>query len=1096
MIRHSHNPTVRHAQGSTLILVIVSLVLMTMLGVTYVHTSQLQRQVTAIQTRSSSKIESNINAVIQQIQRVLRDDLLDGNDQFFNTTAPADTTDPYDPNVGGGDEPFDYPYTSPMPTTSAQRWKAIKFDGTQVDAAGGYNDDTWLASTIPTFSGSTATWPHITNLNGLFLHNGTDGDLTTGNASPDEDAVTNSGGTTADTDVLESSAYLVDTDGDGIKDSRWTWAPISKSGNVVYVMAVRIIDNSSLINANAATAMTSNGDNGWGAFSTRGYFPNGLDLTRLLKRTTDVSSSWTTELPNLMTNIRGVSVTMPTPLDLDSFSKPVWAGGTLLYGDLTNQLALDNEQELRFRGGLSNGPKDVEVDAETQMPNLLRAAAPSELNFQDISYAGLNVGTNKFEKMMAYYQGVDPTETPKTNAAVETREFPTIRHMLTTISGSAVFAPNHDNIHSGAHTLKFDLVNEDTATPVTRVTNIANRLKNVFLITDQSTTTNAYLGLDTSNATDLDTINQMATEFALAIQDYSDSDSIPTGQTIDTVTYYGLEAMPFIREVYFQAGYDDKDNKSSYAPPIPGQDGLADTWEFHFGSQAVAVEIGNPFDQLIKAADLNSKIKIVIIQNNTVESEYVLTGASDLASRDDLASTDILVVYSNPTSPVEEYEGTQRNNLVNDLSLTGTTLNAGDGTLTFITDEDITVELQVNVSPGPDGIPGNADDWVAYDRLTVAFLQLSDKVPHYTSLTTAPFLQSHGQIAAVRDGQNIHYLSNTNKTLNERLPSTSGYSTAFTLESDNKDVTGNVALDDYQIPIANRSFYSTAELGWIHLFGFTDEPAGDFPQRFDVMSANRRFLDFSNSTVVPSSTGIPHAAMVMDQFTTLSPRNDSLDNDNDDQDNNAATGYDNIEEQFVPGTININTVPLHLATLAAPLPEGINDVQELMTAMIAYRDLPTVDSTDTPLYDDRTVRPSITNWRSEPGIASIGELMFINPTVANDQPSDIQMYSYDSVDQKNDPHDLYPLPEDVPTDALRQSAIDGPEESMARFQFLSQVFTTRSDIFTAYVLIQGFNSDNFTDGAVESARFFAIFDRSRITGPDDAVRVLGVYKIN
>ncbi len=61
------------------------------------------------------------------------------------------------------------------------------------------------------------------------------------------------------TDLANQTTYpnrgsrFADADGDGIADSRWTWAPLPSDAGLAYVMAVRIIDNSAMVDLNAWT---------------------------------------------------------------------------------------------------------------------------------------------------------------------------------------------------------------------------------------------------------------------------------------------------------------------------------------------------------------------------------------------------------------------------------------------------------------------------------------------------------------------------------------------------------------------------------------------------------------------------------------------------------------------------------------------------------------------------------------------------------------------------------------------------------------------------------------------------------------------------
>ena len=1142
-----HRRTGRHhASGTALIFVVVSLVLMTMIGTAYVNMTRVDHQATSLQLRNNSgNIDANIDTAISQIQGVLRDDLLDAAGNFFNPT-------PFDPSdnttiVGGGDETYDYPWTNTNSDWIVTLSSGVVADGTggRPDPAKGDElDDTWLASTIPDFSLGNPFWPHITNLNGIFLRLPTPGgsELLPEETIVDFDNTVTAPYLNTDTNItinpIPFSAFNamtsvatsnwqpwgVDADGDGIADSRWTWAPIRRIGDVTYVMAVRIIDNSSLININAATSLTNDGNIGWGANSTRGYYPTDQDLSRLLQRTRvfqqqnndPPNTLWTNELSNVM-NGRGLSTTFPTPLNLSASlgREDGWLTGTAMYGFANDRFTLESELALRFRGGLVHNSNNPFI--ETSIPTLVRTDTtdpPTESTFQDVDYVTLNLTTNPTdpdklrEELMAYYQGVDPNQAAgsKNNSNVDLRQFPAIRHMLTTFNGSGVHAPNYNDIFGGAFTSKYDLVNEDVAAPATRVTNMANRLNAIFRITDSAAATNAYLGLNTGIPAQSDTLDDIAWDFALAIQDYSDADNIPSAATDpDTgFIHYGLETLPFIREVYVQFVYQDQD----LILPIGVPPDSFDTWSRVDNSVAIAIEIANPFDRPISLSVLPVRVNI---NGNTFElnagaAQGFTDNTRQLTTRGTPRST--AIIYTNPQVPV--LENGFGANLAADLNFNGAAnqrILDNAGALSYplpFNGNNVTVQLQVDVGGGT---------WVTYDRFPLGAMGLlgqNAQIPHALFITAAANHQ-HVQASMARDGQGLNFISNTGiglVTAPVRSDPVPGNLTAFQNASHafgqnvKGALLGNVP-NSFQLPISNRPLLSVAELGWIHMFGFTDQPNGDFPTRFANLAANRRFLDFAAGASVPDSTGIPHAAMVMDQFTTLSPAVDGQDNDGD---NRADAADLDQDELLVPGTLNINTAPLHLATLAAPLPEAISNIENLMTAIHAYRDIPPNNDPGTP-YDDTVVRPipaANPNWRQNQGIASMGELMFVNPTA--NQPNDMQMYGFDGLNgtsQTGFAHDLYPLPEDITNGlATAQIATDSTEESLARFQFLSQAFTTRSDIFTAYVLIQGFPSDDFRQGPVESARFFAIFDRSKINSPNpanapiDEVRVVSIHRMD
>ncbi len=1083
----------RKARGSALFLVMVSLVLLTVIATSFLQLTRVGRVST--DAANDSNIDAVIAATLAKIKTALRDDLLDDNGDFFK----AGTT-------GGDDEAYDHPWTNTNTWTVS-----VPSTGSTASAKGGDFDDTWLASATPEFpSPTSAFWRHITNLNGYYLDS-------VGSASQPTLRVVDASSSPNNSDSSLQLAYsqLYDCDGDGVGDSRWTWAPLWKIGSVKYVMAVRIVDNSSMANLNAATGMTLDGDNDFvGASSNtkliRGYYPTGVDLTRLMKRTLLTGGNvWTTastggraQLIDFLDDDRGFSPTPTLPLEAVT-REDQWEDRVRLYGEVEDRITLADEFELRYRNGLNNA--DQNRDFEETLSTLVREAETDETTYEDVSYTGLSV-SDAADKRVAYFVGVDPSQSAGSKDGtpiVASRTFPAIRHMVTAISGAAVYAANHADMHSGAHTLRYDLVHQDDTDEAVRVTNMADRLRKIFLVTNTSGTTNAYLGLqyDSSSVDTLDgpELRLIADEFALAINDYSDADSTPTEHDVDTdfdgtedEKAYGMETLPFLREAYIQARYKGTDT-------IP-LDGNVDTWTLDEPSPnptsvkatAMAVEIGNPFDRSISfggssgsVPSTQPRVRVAVYQGapGTLKSSYELPNTITLAPRT------LHLFYSNPSDQTSS-ESTSGNAIQTDLGLPAGATDMGDGTLFFDVDgSQVTVALEVAVDSTP--------TWVAYDRITTTGFDFVASPAVVGTISASPVPYHHGQISIARACERsgvagIYYISNENSgtatpRLQERSVNTAGYSTtADNLDSDAKGVDGLAELENFQIPMADSDFRSVAELGWVHMFGFTNDTNGDFPQRFDALNASRRTLDFSSTATIPTSTGIPHAAMVMDQFTTLNPRYDGVDNDNDDLDNDDTTSDDNEAEQLVPGTINVNTMPRHLLALVSPLPEAISNpgtnppnIEDLMTAVVNYRNV------------EAGSRPA--GFRTNPGIESIGELMWVGTTGTT---NDMQLYG-DATDDMGLDINLYPRPEDVASaTATSYSAAGSAEEAMSRFQFLSQVLTTRSDIFTAYVVIKGYdtsNNQNFLEPPVEFARFFAIFDRSEMVAGTDQPKLLGVY---
>ena len=71
--------------------------------------------------------------------------------------------------------------------------------------------------------------------------------------------------------------------------------------------------------------------------------------------------------------------------------------------------------------------------------------------------------------------------------------------------------------------------------------------------------------------------------------------------------------------------------------------------------------------------------------------------------------------------------------------------------------------------------------------------------------------------------------------------------------------------------------------------------------------------------------------------------------------------------------------------------------------------------------------------------------------------------------------------------------IDDRTEEVRLAGYLANVFTTRSDYFTAYIVVQGFSDD--WKNASESGQFVVVFDRTNVTDGKSLPRIVGLQRI-
>ena len=1147
--------------GSALILVLVSLVMMVLIGTAYVQVARVDRRATAMVV-SVSNINAVRESVVANLTITLRDDIFDANGDFLKASV-------------GGDS-YDYPHTnqdvefdvfSGRPDSTGQRIAGGIYDRSK----GGQGDDMWLASTyIDQESQTEPSWSKISNLTGVFLvlpnsvglpdeysTNGANGFLShdgfgntyhDGSASATPVPVLGTSGNT-----LGDPRVGVDTDGDGIPDARWTWAPeeVRQIGGLTYVVAYRIIDLSSMLNVNAATAALIDGvnlpavGNDQRDFSPRGFYPTDLDVTRLFKRARGGMGAWAGETNNVLGTVRELSINVDAtyfiPGDFDiQVSDPAsifnlagdsrggaWLNATLGardYGIRDDYFLPENELELRARGGLNTS---TEVEIEKQMPQLLR----KDILPADEKSLRTVVGEPETAALSApsvhRYMSGSPTSVNQENSVENNRTFPEIRHMLTTVSGANIYAPQYstmDGKNNEIDRLQFDLSYYQLPTvgataAETRGKAIADRLEKILGV-----------GSPMYAKQSGGEIAQIAAEFAANIQDYTDQDNRPTGVVTGLAgpKRYGLEIMPFIREFYVQAAYKSADPDPTTDPMDPNFKKFR-KWEYQPGSGAFVVEIGNPFD---KNCGFNSAANGISLRMrvykesapNTALAAYDLPGGTlALPPRD--GSDELreqMVIYSTPATPLAEVPSGKGMDLVADLAL-GTFYGgskridistAAEGRLpdSAFDGSPLTVELTVEVAAGV---------FVGYDRLRDPDVKLEAEYNEVHGDTDADPLIRHGQVSVVRDGRKIRYMSNKGRTVRSAKPAegTAYIDNGASISrfgADDKGVTGDENLDKIHLAHANHHIFNVAELAYIFMVGFTNSPEGDIPSLIsgkngeyssDTVSitnhANKRrwflsMLDENDQPIVPSETRIPHMAMIMDQFTTISPRYDGGDNNGNGQ-------IDEQAEIFVPGRINVNTAPNWLLALTSPIPEPLDELTDLYRAIAEYRDKPASriamsGANPTIGFAGAGIR---NNDNSDKGIASIGELMFIRRRIGGETNGTDMLRYADPVKEAGsftliDPMRPYPRRESIDSiDDDRAQMLESSDdkekyeaqERMARYQYLTNTLTTRSDMYCAYVVIRGYNSADFSGPPVEKQQFFMIIDRSNITKASDPVVV-------
>ncbi|WP_145077380.1 hypothetical protein [Poriferisphaera corsica] len=932
----------------------------------------------------------------------------------------------------------------------------------------------------------------------------------------------------------------------------------------------------------------------------------------------------------------------------------LWKSQASMYGNIGLNYSTLSEIELRRYGGLNVDETEAEIESKEANPHGTAVTTPTLgmaniLRNNPYSYV-LPESSIRYvqnvDSFSKWFTGVDYREesiasgiTAGSRTALDdSYGLPGIRHMLTTASGASVVSralgstPEAQGTGpSGTVTAiglnrqyKHDLREETQS--FADMENIAHRVAQAFkhpITGAVSTPSMWYLGESDEVALD-----DIASQFALNVSDYADVDIQPEVLTagafispsggspgIPTQTYYGIERLPYIREVYLQALYADttapnmkyQDTNSNGKPDSsevfdsldprftdPSSLVYYDRWQVQADSVSFAIELGNPFSQLIDGTNTTSasgslndgiegNVRIVVEVNggpagamifdldpadvgtthNNNTTGTLAANSFYIRPRNDNNASDSLILVFNQSGALATLDADNNGaDLVTDLNLpisgaTESRIMVMNGTAqahfpdlqatTLAAHNNITVSLEVLEE-------GTTDQWIEYDKITTN-IELDATVNRHESkwLDLADTLgRRFAQLTASRYSEKAHFFwDNGNNVLTfEKRPDTAALPTPtvppaptaidwslFTnptytqydtdvpaMENQSIDLSQDVKagtsipssnpLDDnqFQLHCANDEIRSITELMLIPQFagilggaGTTHTPISERVtqinegERFIVIDPqlngryppNQTFVDISNSVYPVAGLGVPHAAIIMDQFTVNSPLNDGVDNDVDGTTDAAA----DPDEVFIPGLININTMPMHLLALSSPIPEDLRDIESLYRSIVAYRDAPLFqrfDRTghffdnptltglryDTIRNDIATSDFSISGRREiTPGIASLGELLYINPNPTN-SVLNMMFYGYDG-SQENGTSDLDLNPFPINRSGSTQTT-DSTEEILYRFQYLAQLYTIRSDRFAVYGIVRGYENDQFNQSPAEELRFIAILDRSNV----------------
>lgn len=1035
-------------RGSVLILVAAVLVLLVLIGTAYIQAARLDRLSTA--NINDNFIDQVLAATLSRVASALQEDVVcncAGSEHFLTNRAEAK------------DELYDYPYTN--------------HNGTP-----GEYDDMWLASTTP--GQNYSKWPHITNMSatGSFLSEGD-----TPGSNNDVDVSCEALPNPLSTNIENND--LADADGDGLTDSRWAVAPIAEIRGRKYVMAVRIVDLASMLNVNVALSqLSSAGAYGTGNDVPRWWYPSELDLAGFMFGVQGApGGSAETEMKTLLGYRMGnegpdyaTGVNLPTAW-ADRYNS--WMNAGRMYGkakDPYRLLGISDELELRYGNGLNRIDADATID--TLMEQFLRD--------QDTTA-----------------QEGDYTDSPFTTAEGWFANEP--RKQMTVLSKTTIAAPALTN----------PLITKNQETSLVRQIDI-NRSSDATIVAEfkkiisisQKGNGQTVFELPRSiqdNKYEDYRRNMYCNRLLANLRDYADGDNKLTLVDQQKQPRYGMEALPFISEVYVQHDYEVKSSI-----PATGEG----PWTLNVakaGSVGFVIEIRNPFKKRIKLSD---------IRLNVGGTTTLLSDLAGYPGTGTIEQGEYIVVYGDTGtgSPMNLVRETQELTDGTDDPVA----SLGWAANPFSTGEKL-IQLQAAVESG---------GWVTYQKVTVKNVPNSPANITYDDGGANPPQWLYKQRATIGCGKGLGMLatgdlgdSNGPKFRTDdteggyiNYPSGTNAPAAHIAGLDNlgedtksKGVTPNIDDTRQQMVFLDEAgndgdLRQLGDLAMIAVMG----PASNLtvPQVWNLhghvddsttagKTAIENFmLDFGDTARLMTADAtqpnfhVPHSIIMLQRFTTMSPYQDGQDNDGDEKKD---AGDDNEGEIAIAGRINLNTVAgfqdvsnpqnptvadEHILMRTLPIPDA-NARKLAIQAMLKYRDIPSGNAAD--------VRPngSGKQWRDEKGIAHIGELFHALKGVLT-----TDAYTGDTSTLGGTVVDTSPYAIDGSFDLVE----DDREEQAMIFSWLSQVATTRSDVFVAYIEVRGYISDgNNTykpENIYEKKRAIAVFDRSSVGTEGGRVQLL------
>ncbi|MEM6393776.1 MAG: hypothetical protein AAF797_13460 [Planctomycetota bacterium] len=1065
-LRPTHHTPRPQARGSAIILVVISVILLALLGATYLQITRFER----LAEPEQGNIETVLQSIIAKAATVMAEDIVKDTNQAFDsrtldTGAPFGDISTAEAAGTGGIEPYDYAFTRLTATATPGLVAAADHNGTfNPEILVEDLDDPWLASSfLGTAGPSNGRFVNISNLCGYYIDTGpgTPDNLNYARVQQADFEPQRVTGASPPADTTQ----VADTDDDGFSDARWAWPPIFEIGGIEYVFAIRIIDLSARLNVNTAL-MGTDEDGGrviGDPFAPRGTTPAELSFGGFASDGFGLTAAQMDQIVDTdVVNRRsfmdyrfgGPSTAFPlgedynsgprfyqfaaAPADYDRLDH--WVEGSLKMaasgtwnGNWDNTLTApyqgfsirDDLVDLLTRNGLNDGENsNIENPGGLSQTALLRAGA-GESGTIASGFAGGLAG---------FFTG-------------------DARKWLTTHSGTGTLAP--PLAPGDALDRKYNPIDADG-----------------------EDLDDALAGLGYAPASGM-AAGDFEAYLALSIGDAADDDNQPMVHDGKA----GFEPLPMLTEVHLQVPYQ---LTSAPADPVV---------VMQRQTAGYAIEIGNPFRFPISLENITLRVD----GDDWATLDTLVTG------KDTLEVGELIVIYRDSVNtPANAYDDIQGRIRDAPLNTFGTTPApqvfqvTGPEPWPTANTTDIAVELVVEAEDGSDVVYSRINTLNALNaEQTKTFDPWPGPAPAPTLVNEVRFLVENNQ----GNANLLNMLHTSADDIDTEEDATDVTDTAIApgnaeaFGDANKINVGDVADEptlageQFGIPPADRLNY-LGDLALIPALGVNitgDQPIAEVWGAATSLTQHRLPVPGTGASVSAADDAlrVDYLSLAMARLSAISPLGDGIDNDGN------GTIDDEAVENFIPGTMNINSMPEFLISAVLPIPNaGVRG--DIANRVIRYRDLVTATGVASDSATQRTAgNPALT--RANPGIAYIGELFgpLAGIVVPDADPGEEMFFDGTTVplDWNNADINGNGLFDD-------DDGITGDIDEAILFQkWLPQMFSTRSDVYAAYILINGYNDGIYDDTSLtETLRAIVIFQRANVQNAGDKATVLEVIR--